>query len=153
MFFTQLYRNHSNWLIFFAALTVATTSCSRTATNLTNSPTFQISQANIKPNQTQKWRLMTADEQEQAWKYIVNSPLGIAALNQLAIEGFISPVCPKTFYLNEINEFQTLLQVKCPSPRGTSIALGYEEIRVVFFRFEDNIENFLDLSSYFWLVF
>ena len=143
MFFTQLCRTHSNWLIGFVSLTVAITSCSRTATNLTNSPTSQISQVNIKPNQTQKWRLMTTDEQEQVWKYILNSPLGIAALNQLAIEGFISPGCPKTFYVNEKSAgFETLLQVKCPSKRGTSAALGYEEIRVIFSRFENNIENF-----------
>jgi hypothetical protein len=74
---------------------------------------------------------------------ILNSPLGIAALNQLAIEGFIASDCPKTFYLNEeYGGFQTLLQVKCPTARGVSIALNYEEMRVIFNRFEDNIESF-----------
>lgn len=86
---------------------------------------------------------MTPDEQANAWKYILNSPLGIAALNQLAIEGFISPTCPKTFYVNEqVGGFQTLLRVKCPDERGASIAQGYNEVRVIFNRFEDNIESF-----------
>ncbi|WP_144052126.1 hypothetical protein [Gloeocapsa sp. PCC 73106] len=92
---------------------------------------------------TQSWREMTAEEQEQTWGFILNSPLGIAALNQLAIEGFISPVCSKTFYVNDASGgFQTLLKVNCPSARGISIAVDYQEIHVIFSRFEDNIENF-----------
>jgi hypothetical protein len=86
---------------------------------------------------------MSAEEQEQAWKYILNSPLGIAALNQLAIEGFISPNCPKTFYVSQqYGGFQTLLQIKCNDERGISIASSYKEMRVIFKRFEDNIEDF-----------
>jgi hypothetical protein len=98
----------------------------------------QLSQA-----QPQQWRRMTSEEQADAWGHILNSPLGIAALNQLAIEGFISPGCPKTFYLNEkVGGFQTLLRVKCPNERGVSAARGYGEMRVIFNRFETNIENF-----------
>ncbi|MBE9167780.1 hypothetical protein IQ238_09700 [Pleurocapsales cyanobacterium LEGE 06147] len=86
---------------------------------------------------------MTAEEEERVWQYILNSPVGIAALNQLAIEDFIAPDCPKTFYLNEeYGDFQTLLQIKCSTARGVSIALNYEEMRVIFNRFEDNIESF-----------
>ncbi len=98
----------------------------------------QLSQA-----QSQQWRRMTSQEQTQTWEYILSSPLGIAALNQLAIEGFISPGCPKTFYLNEkVGGFQSLLRVKCPTERGVSGARGYSEMRVIFNRFETNIENF-----------
>jgi len=90
-----------------------------------------------------QWRLMTTTEEEQNWEFIINSPLGIAALNQLAIEGFISPVCNKNFYTNdEFGGFQTLLQVNCPTPRGVSNAVSYQEMRVIFSRFEQNIENF-----------
>lgn len=112
---------------------------------LASSPASQISQASIPQNQLKpdEWRLMTAEEQEQIWSYILNSPLGIAALNQLAIEGFISPNCPKTFYVSQqYGGFKTLLQVKCNDARGISIASSYEEMRVTFERFEDNIENF-----------
>lgn len=89
------------------------------------------------------WQMATPEEEQQTWSYILNSPLGIAALNQLAIEGFISPACEKTFYTHqEYNGFQTLLQVKCPGSGGISSARSYSEIRVVFNRFEDSIENF-----------
>ena len=92
---------------------------------------------------SQSWQKMTAAQEEQAWQYIINSPLGVAALNQLTIEGFISPACPKTFYTNEAYDgFQFLLRVKCPTARGVSTAVSYEEMRVTFNRFEDNIENF-----------
>ena len=142
-----------SWLIDCAAMAtivVTITSCS-TTTRLTSSQApkinqvSQVSQASTQQNpaQPRQWQLMTADEQEQAWKYILNSPLGIAALNQLAIEGFISPNCPKTFYLNEeYGGFQTLLRVRCPTARGVSTALDYEEMRIIFNRFEDNIEDF-----------
>ncbi|MGB3557675.1 MAG: hypothetical protein WBF52_07055 [Geitlerinemataceae cyanobacterium] len=94
--------------------------------------------------QSSSWRSMTPEEQTQAWDYILNSPLGIAALNQLAIEGFISPICPKTFYTNEeFGGFQFMLRVQCPNLRGVSIAVGYSEMRAIFGRFESNIENFL----------
>lgn len=90
-----------------------------------------------------QWRLMTEEEEAQNWEFILNSPLGIAALNQLAIEGFISPLCSKVFYINdEFGGFQTLLQVNCDTPRGISTAVSYQEMRVIFNRFESNIENF-----------
>lgn len=89
------------------------------------------------------WRSMTPEEEAQAWDSIFNSPLGIAAFNQLAIEGFISPICPKTFYTNdEFSGFQFMVRVQCPDARGVSTAVGYREMRVVFNRFESNIENF-----------
>lgn len=89
------------------------------------------------------WRLMTDDEEDQTWQYILNSPLGIAALNQLAIEGFVNPTCTRTFYLDEESGgFVSLMRVKCSQPRGTSIAITYDEIRLIFSRFEDNIEDF-----------
>ncbi|HIK32072.1 MAG TPA: hypothetical protein IGS17_10190 [Oscillatoriales cyanobacterium M59_W2019_021] len=89
------------------------------------------------------WRVTTAEEDTQIWNYILNSPLGIAALNQLAIEGFISPICPKTFYINdEFGGFQFMLRVQCPDDRGISTAVGYREMRAIFNRFEGNIENF-----------
>jgi hypothetical protein len=92
---------------------------------------------------SENWRLSTLDEQHAQWDYILNSPLGIAALNQLAIEGFISPLCPKTLYVNEeYGGFQFLMQVECPDPRGASTAVGYDEVHVIFNRFESNIENF-----------
>ncbi len=97
----------------------------------------------IKQANTRQWRLATDEEKAQIWQYLLNSRLGIAALNQLAIEGFISPNCPKTWYIDrESGGFITLLRVKCPEPRGASIAIGYDEIRVIFSRFEDNIEDF-----------
>jgi len=93
--------------------------------------------------QKQQWRRMTTEEEAQTWQFILNSPLGIAALNRLAIEGFISPVCTKTFYLDENSGgFLTALRVQCPEPRGVSAAISYDEMRVIFNRFEDNIENF-----------
>ncbi|MGF1496490.1 MAG: hypothetical protein ACFB8W_06650 [Elainellaceae cyanobacterium] len=90
-----------------------------------------------------QWRAMTAEETDAQWDYVLNSPLGIAALNQLAVEGFISPICTKQFYTNEeYGGFQTLLQVTCSEPRGASTAAGYDEMRVIFNRFESTIENF-----------
>lgn len=92
--------------------------------------------------QSQQWRRMNDSEVSQQWENILNSPLGIAALNQLALEGFISFECPKTFYINEeFGGFQTLLRVQCPTPRGLSTALTSYEMRVIFNRFESNIEH------------
>ncbi|MCT7974323.1 hypothetical protein [Laspinema olomoucense] len=93
--------------------------------------------------QSQQWRPMNDSEVSQQWEYVLNSPLGIAALNQLAVEGFISFECPKTFYVNEeFGGFQTLLRVQCPTSRGQSAALAYDEMRVIFNRYESNIEDF-----------
>ena len=61
----------------------------------------------------------------------------------MAIEGFISPICQKTFYLNEkFGGLQTLVRVKCREPQGVSPAKGYDEIRVIFNRFEMRLESF-----------
>lgn len=132
-------------------IAVGTGSCSFTGIQANSTPAPGSSQtptaiAQQSPNspsrpQTQNWRRMSEPEKANALQYILNSPLGIAALNQLAIEGFISPQCPKTFYTDETG-FQTLLRVKCPDRRGVSIAVGYDEMRVIFNRFEDNIESF-----------
>ncbi|MGB3493978.1 MAG: hypothetical protein WBA57_14710 [Elainellaceae cyanobacterium] len=90
-----------------------------------------------------EWVPATAQEEEAQWSYILNSPLGIAALNQLAIEGFINPLCEKSFYINQqYGGFQSLMKVECSSPRGASTAVGYDEVHVIFNRFESNIENF-----------
>ena len=134
-----------------AMIAVAINGCSFTGTEANSSPAPKNSQtlavmAQQSPDsssgsQTQKWRPMTEPEKATALQYILNRPLGIAALNQLAIEGFISPQCPKTFYTDETG-YQTVLRVKCPSQRGVSIAVSYDEMRVIFNRFEDNIESF-----------
>lgn len=131
-----------------AALAVVMGGCSFTGTKANSSPAPKNSAViaqqpadSQRQSQTQKWRRMTESEKADALQYILNRPLGIAALNQLAIEGFISPQCPKTFYTDETG-FQTLLQVKCPNPRGVSIAVSYDEMRVILNRYEDNIENF-----------
>jgi len=128
-------------LVMIISLTV--TSCSASYSLPPESSQINQNSPETDLDESEQWRLMTEEEKAQAWKYILNSPLGIAALNQLAIEGFISPNCPKTFYLNEqYGGFQTMLQVECPTGRGVSIALAYDEMRVIFNRFEDNIENF-----------
>ena len=121
---------------FILGIFVLLTSClSLVNANQKTPPTKELS-----PGQ---WRVMDEEEEQQAWQYVLNSPLGIAALNQLAIEGFISPLCPKTFYVNDESfGFQSLLRVECPEPQGVSTAIGYDEIRVIFNRFESNIENF-----------
>ncbi|MGF1514858.1 MAG: hypothetical protein ACFB5Z_14345 [Elainellaceae cyanobacterium] len=89
------------------------------------------------------WQPATPEEEDQILGFILQSPLGVAALNQLAIEGFISPVCDQTFYTHaEFGSFQSLLQVQCPTPRGVNIARAYDEMRVTFSRFEDSITDF-----------
>lgn len=137
--FCLVNRKKVSWLVSCIALGMGVVIASSAAT------TLEMGKQSLQPSQplSQQWRRMNSKEQAQAWEYILNSPLGIAALNQLAIEGFISPVCPKTFYLNKKYEgFQTLLQVKCPDQRGVSSAIGYDEMRVIFNRFESNIESF-----------
>ncbi len=89
------------------------------------------------------WQPASEADQAQIWRFVLQSPLGVAALNQLAIEGFISPVCEKTLYTHETYEsFQTLLQVQCPTRGGVSTARAYDEMRVTFNRFEDTINDF-----------
>lgn len=127
------------WFTAITAINLAIASCSSSFF------TAQESTANNQNNSaaSEQWQAMTAVQEEQAWNYILNNPLGIAALNQLAIEGFISPTCPKSFYTNpEYGGFQFLLRVKCPTERGVSSAIAYDEMRVIFNRFEDNIESF-----------
>lgn len=117
------------WLVGWVAIATFT-SCSTTSH----------SQDSI---EAQQWQKMAENETAQAWNYVLNSPLGIAALNQLAVEGFISPQCPKTLYTSQqYGSFQFLLRVQCPTARGVSTAVEYEEIQVIFNRFEDNIEDF-----------
>ena len=90
-----------------------------------------------------KWRRMNETEEINQIKSLIDSRMGVAALNQLALEGFIGFDCKRSFYLNEpYGGFQTLMRVKCNNPRGASSAIGYKEIRVVFNRFESNIEDF-----------
>lgn len=90
-----------------------------------------------------KWRRMSEKEEINQIKSLINSRMGVAALNQLALEGFIGFDCKRSFYVNErYGGFQTLMRVKCNKPKGASSAIGYNEIRVVFNRFESNIEDF-----------
>ncbi len=90
-----------------------------------------------------KWRRMNEKEEVNQIKSLIDSRMGVAALNQLALEGFIGFGCNRSFYINErYGGFQTLMRVKCNQPKGASSAIGYDEIRVVFNRFEDNIEGF-----------
>jgi len=138
--FCSMNRKKLSWLHCGVVLGigVAITNGLPAMTSQTYTQAPQLSQA-----QPQQWRRMTSEEQDDAWGYILNSPMGIAALNQLAIERFINPNCPKTFYLNEkVGGVQSLLRVKCPNDRGVSGAVGYSEMRVIFNRFESNIESF-----------
>ena len=90
-----------------------------------------------------KWRRMSEKEEIKEIKSLIDSRMGVAALNQLALEGFIGFGCKRSFYVNErYGGFQTLMRVKCNQPKGASSAIGYDEIRVVFNRFEANIEDF-----------
>ncbi|MBF2013950.1 MAG: hypothetical protein IGS23_01800 [Rivularia sp. T60_A2020_040] len=90
-----------------------------------------------------KWLRMSQKDEINQIKSLIDSRMGVAALNQLALEGFIGFDCNRSFYINEpYGGFQTLMRVKCKTPRGASTAIGYDEIRVVFNRFESNIENF-----------
>jgi hypothetical protein len=89
------------------------------------------------------WRRMTQAEEIEEIKSLINSRMGVAALNQVALEGFIGFDCTRRFYVNEeFGGFQTLMRIACSTPRGASTAIGYDEIRVIFNRFEDNIEDF-----------
>ncbi|MEO0687933.1 MAG: hypothetical protein AAFY76_23475 [Cyanobacteria bacterium J06649_11] len=90
-----------------------------------------------------KWVRMNQEQEIKEIKSIINSRMGVAALNQLALEGFIGFGCKRSFYINQpFGGFQTLMRVKCNQPKGASSAIGYDEIRVVFNRFEGNIEDF-----------
>ncbi|MEM7713558.1 MAG: hypothetical protein AAF349_08285 [Cyanobacteria bacterium P01_A01_bin.68] len=108
-------------------------------------PTATISQSiHSQAAQTQdKWVRMSEKQEINQIKSLIDSRMGVAALNQLALEGFIGFGCNRSFYINQrYGGFQTLMRVKCDKPKGASSAIGYSEIRVIFNRFEDNIEDF-----------
>lgn len=89
------------------------------------------------------WQPATPEEEDRLWDLVLQNPLGVAALNQLAVEGFIDPTCDRTWYTHvDYGSFQSLLQVECPTQRGVNIAVGYDEMWVTFNRFEDNITGF-----------
>lgn len=127
-------------------MSIAFVSCSAITFSESSPAASQVNQSSpqlMSQTQSPKWRRMTSQEVERTWTYVLDSPLAIAALNRLAIEGFIAPNCTKTWYVNETTEFQSLLQVKCPTERGVGTARGlYDEMRVIFNRFESSIENF-----------
>jgi hypothetical protein len=91
----------------------------------------------------QQWRQMTQQEEHQELLSIINHKMGVAALNQLALEGFTGYDCERRFYVNDYyGGMQTLMRIECANPRGASSAIGFDEARVIFNRFESNIENF-----------
>lgn len=91
-----------------------------------------------------QWRRMNDSEEIEEIKSLIDSPIGVAALNQLALERFISGFgCTRSFYVNKLYGRElTLMRVKCDPPGGISAAVGYHEIRVRFNRFEGNLEGF-----------
>ncbi len=95
---------------------------------------------NMSKNQ---WRKMTVQQEIDEIKSLINSRMGVAALNQVALENFIGFDCTRRFYVNdEFGGLQTLMRVKCSGQGGASTAIAYDEIRVTFNRFESNIEGF-----------
>jgi len=112
---------------------------SQSETNYSEKNTPEIAQS----EGDQQWRLMTENEQNYEVLSLINHKMGIGALNQLALEGFISYDCEKSFYINDAyGGFQSLMRIKCNSPTGASSAISFNEVRVIFNRFEGNIENF-----------
>lgn len=91
---------------------------------------------------TPNWERLTAAAESAAWAQVLSNPLGVAALNQLAVEGFIAPNCPKTLYRDRDTGFRLLLRVECPTERGVSTAVGYSQMWVEFGLFEGAIEGF-----------
>lgn len=90
-----------------------------------------------------EWRRMTETEEIDEIRRIINQPMGVAALNLLALEGFLGFQCTRSFYFNEkFGGQQRIMRVKCDPPRGASTAIGYDEIRIIFNLFEGNIETF-----------
>jgi hypothetical protein len=99
-------------------------------------------QANAE-TENQQWRKMTQSEIDQEILSIISHKMGIGALNQLALEDFISYDCEKSFYVNDAySGMQTLMRIKCTSGKGASTAIAFDEVRVIFTRFEGNIEGF-----------
>ncbi|MBW4461942.1 MAG: hypothetical protein KME47_17130 [Nodosilinea sp. WJT8-NPBG4] len=114
-----------------------------TAISLVTQAEPSLAQTAEEPALPEVWRPASEADEALIWRFVLQSPMGVAALNQLAIEGFISPLCEKTLYTHAIYEsFQTLLQVQCPTPGGVSTARAYDEMRVTFNRFEDTIDTF-----------
>ncbi|MDJ0736735.1 MAG: peptidoglycan-binding domain-containing protein [Nostocaceae cyanobacterium] len=90
-----------------------------------------------------KWRKMTAAEEIDEIKSIISHRMGVVALNQVTMENFIGYSCTRSFYINDrFDGFQTLMRVQCTPPRGASSVTSYDEIRVIFNRFEGYIEDF-----------
>ena len=59
------------------------------------------------------WRRMTETEEINEIKFLISSCIGVAALNQVALEGFIGHTSTRSFYLNErYAGLQTLMRVK-----------------------------------------
>jgi len=132
-------------VLSIAAILTGIVSCSPTATssNLTAQNSDDRDRVEVANSSNSEWRSMTEAEVERAWDSILNTPLGIAGLNQLAIEGFINPTCEKSFYAHEdYGLMQFILRVECNSDRGVSTALGYDEMRIIYSLFESNIEDF-----------
>jgi len=111
------------------------------ATKAGNTPDLSAEMTIAQTSTEEVWRSLNPGETRDAIDQILDSPMGIAALNQLAIEGFIAFNCEKLYYRDETG-FRLLLQVKCPTPRGVSTAVGYDEMRVIYNTFEGNIESF-----------
>lgn len=101
----------------------------------------------IPPSLTPDWRPITFEQRQDLIERILRSPMGVGAYNQLAIEGFISYDCSQTFYQDQRTGFRFLLRVKCPTQRGVSPFVGYDEIHVVFDAFEGSINGF-EFSRY-----
>ncbi|GAB4343319.1 MAG: hypothetical protein Fur0042_06210 [Cyanophyceae cyanobacterium] len=101
----------------------------------------------IPPTLTPDWRPITFEQRQDLIERILRSPMGVGAYNQLAIEGFISYDCSQTFYQDQRTGFRFLLRVKCPTQRGVSPFVGYDEIHVVFDAFEGSINGF-ELNRY-----
>ncbi|WP_414621234.1 peptidoglycan-binding domain-containing protein [Calothrix sp. CCY 0018] len=91
-----------------------------------------------------QWRRMNESEEIEEIKSLIDSPIGVAALNQLALERFISGFgCTRSFYVNKLyGREQTLMRVECDPSGGISAAVGYHEVRVRFNRFEGHLEGF-----------
>ena len=89
------------------------------------------------------WRRMTEAEEVNEIKSLIKSLMGVAALNRIALEGFIGHNSTRSFYLNEpYTGFQTLMRVKGGTGCGPTTGVSYKEIRIIFYRFEDSITNF-----------
>lgn len=106
-----------------------------------DTPPHQVAQNLGQPQDD--WQKMTEAEAIAELQAITQYPLGVAALNQLAIEGFINPTCARSFYVNApYGGYQTLMRIECEGGAGVSSAIAYDEVRVIFNRFEANIEDF-----------